>query len=51
MNSLVLAIGALILFFLGYRFYGRRMEKLWGVDPSRKTPAVEEYDGIDYVPA
>lgn len=51
MNSLVLATGALILFFLGYRFYGRRMERLWGVDPSRKTPAVEEYDGIDYVPA
>jgi carbon starvation protein len=51
MNSLVLATGALVLFFLGYRFYGHLIEKLWGVDPSRKTPAVEEYDGIDYVPA
>ena len=27
------------------------MERLWGVEPSRKTPAIEHYDGVDYVPA
>jgi carbon starvation protein len=51
MNSLILALIAIVLFSLGYRFYGRIIEKLWGVDPSRKTPAVEHFDGIDYVPA
>ena len=51
MNSLILTATAFVLFFLGYRFYGRMIEKLWGVDPSRKTPAVEHYDGVDYVPA
>ena len=51
MNSLILASTALVFFSLGYRFYGRLIEKLWGVDPSRKTPAVEHYDGVDYVPA
>jgi carbon starvation protein len=27
------------------------MARLWGLDPERKTPAVELYDGVDYVPA
>lgn len=39
------------LFFLGYRFYARIVGKLYGMDPSRKTPAHEKYDGVDYVPA
>jgi carbon starvation protein len=51
MNSLVIAVAAGLLFFLGYRFYGRIMEKLYGADPSRQTPAHEKYDGVDYVPA
>ena len=51
MNSVMLASIALMFFLLGYRFYGRIIEKLWGIDPSRKTPAVEHYDGVDYVPA
>lgn len=51
MNSLVIAAAAGVLFFLGYRFYGRVIEKLFGADPSRQTPAHEKYDGVDYVPA
>ena len=51
MNSLIIAAGAAALFFLGYRFYGSIVEKLYGVDPSRNTPATEKYDGVDYVPA
>ena len=50
-NSLLVAglvVGALLL---GYLFYGRFIARLWGIDPSRKTPAVERPDGIDYVPA
>ncbi len=50
-NSLVVAgfvFGALLL---GYLFYGRFIARLWGIDPARKTPAMERPDGIDYVPA
>ncbi|MCK4851219.1 MAG: hypothetical protein KAT11_07705, partial [Phycisphaerae bacterium] len=44
-NSLVVAgfvVGALLL---GYLFYGRFIAKLWGIDPARKTPAMERPDG------
>ncbi|NQT83211.1 carbon starvation protein A [bacterium] len=51
MNSLVVAAAAGALFFLGYKFYSRIMTKLYGIDPSRKTPAHEKYDSVDYVPA
>ncbi len=51
MNSLIIAAGAAALFFVGYRFYARILERLYGTDPSRKTPAHEKYDGVDYVPA
>lgn len=51
MNSLFIAIVTLVLFLLGYRFYGKRIAKLWGMDPSNKTPALKHYDGVDYVPA
>lgn len=46
---LILLIGIVCL-ALGYVFYGRWLEKTWGVDPSRPTPAVEVNDGVDYVP-
>jgi len=51
MNCLLVAGSACILFFLGYRFYARTIERLYGVDPSRPTPAHEKYNGVDYVPA
>ncbi len=51
MNSLIVAAAAGLLFFFAYRFYARVVEKLYGVDPARKTPAEEKYDGVDYVPA
>jgi len=51
MNSaLILAFSGLFLLG-GYFFYGRIIEKFFEVDPSRKTPAHTNYDGIDYVPA
>ncbi|HNS32151.1 MAG TPA: carbon starvation protein A [bacterium] len=50
MNSLLLAGGALLLFLAAYRFYGRKLEKLWDVSPENQTPAVKHPDGIDYVP-
>jgi carbon starvation protein len=45
---LVVAIGVLAI---GYGVYGRYVARVLGVDPSRRTPAHEKYDGVDYVPA
>ncbi|MDD5383162.1 MAG: carbon starvation CstA family protein, partial [Candidatus Margulisbacteria bacterium] len=52
MNSLFVAIVGLVLFGLGYYFYATFIEKtVWKVDPGKKTPAVTNYDGLDYIPA
>lgn len=51
MNSLIVAIGGIAMLVLGYRFYGGLIEKLWGIEPERQTPAHEFKDGVDYVPA
>lgn len=51
MNTLTLALGAVILFWLGYKFYSRAFEKIWNIDPLKHTPALTRYDGVDYVPA
>ena len=50
MNSLVLMIGSIIIFIIAYATYGAWLAKKWGVDPTRKTPAHEINDGIDYLP-
>jgi len=51
MNSLLIVIIALILFFLAYRFYARKLEKLFDIDPKRATPAYSKFDSVDYIPA
>jgi carbon starvation protein len=48
-GAVLLAIGC-VLFGLAYRFYGRFVERVLGVEPDRPTPAVTQQDGIDYVP-
>jgi len=50
MNILALLIPALILFFLGYRFYARYIAREIGETENRPTPAVGRNDGVDYVP-
>jgi len=50
MNSLIIIIAAGILFWIGYRYYARRLEVLWEVS-DKPTPAVTKYNGIDFVPA
>jgi len=50
MNSLVLMLGSIIIFIIAYATYGAWLAKKWGVDPTRKTPAHEVNDGVDYVP-
>ncbi len=51
MNSLTLAAIACAALYLGYRVYGNALSRLWDVQPERRTPALEHYDGVDYVPA
>ena len=51
MNSLVLLIVGVALFFIAYVSYGAFLSKSWGIDPDRKTPANTLRDDIDYCPA
>ncbi len=47
MFSFLISIAALIV---GYLVYGKFVEKVFGVDPARVTPAVSKADGVDFVP-
>ncbi|MDP3143226.1 MAG: carbon starvation protein A [Candidatus Omnitrophota bacterium] len=51
MNSVFIILLSAVLFWLGYRFYCKKLECLWQIDTQRPTPAVTKYDGVDYVPA
>ena len=39
----------LLALVVGYFVYGRVVERIFGPDPGRKTPALERPDGVDYV--
>jgi carbon starvation protein CstA len=47
MITFLLAIAALIT---GYFLYGSFVEKVFGIDTNRGTPATQQADGVDYVP-
>ena len=51
MTAILIIVAAIVLLVLGYVFYGSWLAKEWGIDPKRKTPAVEMEDGVDYVAA
>lgn len=51
MSALLLIILAIVIFVAAYLTYGRYLAKTWGIDPTRKTPAFELEDGVDYCPA
>ena len=38
------------LLILGFFTYGKFVEKIFGIDPNRQTPAYELRDGVDYIP-
>lgn len=50
MNGAVLLALSCVLFYLAYQVYGRLVERVFGVDPARPTPAHTLRDGVDYVP-
>ena len=39
----------LLALIVGYFVYGKVVERIFGPDPARRTPAVERPDGVDYV--
>lgn len=41
---------SLLLLILGFVFYGTLVEKVFGMDKNRVTPAIRLRDGVDYVP-
>ena len=51
MTAILIILAAIVLLVVGYLTYGAWLAKEWGVDPSRKTPAIEVNDGVDYVAA
>ncbi|MDD6252572.1 MAG: carbon starvation protein A [Candidatus Cryptobacteroides sp.] len=46
MYSFIISLAALVA---GYFIYGRFVERLFGPEPSRKTPALTHSDGVDYI--
>jgi len=51
MNSLVLITISIVAFLIAYATYGSWLEKKWGIDVTKTTPAHTMEDGVDYVPA
>ena len=47
MVTFIVAIVALVL---GYIFYGAFIERVFGVNNERKTPAFTKQDGVDFIP-
>ncbi len=43
-------ICCLIILIAGYFIYGKFIERIFGIDPARKTPAYTLQDGVDYLP-
>ena len=43
-----IGMAALALLGAGYKLYGSWLEKQWGVDPEKETPALTKEDGVDY---
>ena len=46
MFSFLISVAAL---FLGYLLYGGFVNRVFGPDPKRETPAVSKADGVDYI--
>ena len=50
MNSLIIALTALVLYVLAYNTYGRFLaRKIFKIDPQAKCPSETHHDGIDFV--
>ena len=50
MNGLLLLIVVIVIYAAAYALYGRFLEKLFGLNKLRLTPAHTKRDGVDFVP-
>ena len=50
MSASILMVITVVALLIAYVFYGRYLSRKLGLDSSRKTPANEKQDGVDYVP-
>lgn len=41
---------SIVLLIVGYLFYGKLVERIFGIDAERTTPAYAKQDGVDYIP-
>ena len=46
----ILVLIVLIIFLIGYTFYGRFLEKQYYIKEEEKVPAITNFDGIDFFP-
>ena len=52
MNTLLIAVGAFVLYLVAYHTYGKWLaRKLFRLDPNAKVPSVEQENGVDFVPS
>jgi carbon starvation protein len=51
MQVLLIVIASALILFIGYRVYGRFLARSLRLDPSAPTPAFEQHDGADFIPA
>ncbi len=51
MTGLTMIVITLAALAVGYFGYARWLEKTWGIDPKKPTPAVRLNDGRDFAPA
>lgn len=51
MTGLEVMLIAIVVLAIGYFGYAKWLEKTWGIDLKRPTPAVEKNDGKDFSPA
>jgi carbon starvation protein len=51
MNAVIILLAAVLWLFLGYRFYGKFIEKRLKISDRNKTPAVRSKDKTDFSPS
>lgn len=53
MYPTIILIIVAVVYVVAYLFYGRKLleQRVVKADPKRLTPAIEKFDGVDYVPA
>ena len=49
-QRMITFIICLLALIAGYLFYGKFVARIFGLDPSRQTPAYSMQDGVDYIP-